>query len=132
MRNPHSQSVRGALYSMLYMSISCAALTVFLSSCSADLPVQREAQQTEEGVLATQYSIVCVIHGDGDYLYHDTSGYEYNADEEALEGAKRIAQQNPQAEVFIFHQKPRRHFLLFFPLRDGEFYYYRNGQLIAK
>jgi len=33
--------------------------------------------------------------------------------------------------VFIFHQKPRKHFLFFFPLKDGEFYYYRNGQLIA-
>jgi hypothetical protein len=116
---------------MLYVSIGCAAITMFLSSCSDNLPVQREAQQVEEGVPATQYSIVCVIHGDGDYLYHDTSGNEYKADEEALAGAKRVAQQNPHTEVFIFHQRPRRHFLFFFPLRDGEFYYYRNGRLIA-
>jgi hypothetical protein len=113
------------------MSIGCAALMVLLSSCSADLPIQREAQHAEKGVLTVQYSIVYVIHGDGDYLYHDTSGNEYKADEEAIEGAKRIALQNPHAEVFIFHQRPRQHFLFFFPLRDGEFYYYRNGQLIA-
>ena len=78
-------------------------------------------------MLTARYSIVCVIHGDGDYLYHDTDGNEYAADEEALAAAKRVAQQNPHAEVFIFHQRPRRHFLFLFPLRDGEFYYYRNG-----
>jgi len=116
---------------MLFVSACCAALTVLLSSCGAGLPVQREAQQADEGALAAPYSIVCVIHGDGDYLYHDTSGNEYKADEEALAGAERVAQQNPHAEVFIFHQKPRRHLLFLFPLHDGEFYYYRNGRLVA-
>jgi hypothetical protein len=43
-----------------------------------------------------------------------------------------VAAQNPQAEVFIFHEKRRRHALLFFPLRDGKFYYYRNGRLLAE
>jgi len=114
---------------MLFVSVRCAALIIGLSSCSPNLPVQHAAQQAD--VLAPQYSIMCVIHGDNDYLYHDTSGHEYNADEEVLEGTKRIAQQNPQADVFIFHQMPRRHFLFFFPLHDGEFYYYRNGLLIA-
>jgi hypothetical protein len=75
--------------------------------------------------------MVFVIHGDGDYLYHDTSNNNYNADEEALTNAKIVAMENPNAEVFIFHQKPRRHFLFFFPRKDGEFYYYRNGQLLA-
>lgn len=131
MRDLHSRSVRGAPYSMLFANLRCAALTVLLSSCSAALPVQREAQQAEEVVLAAPYSIVCVIHGDGDYLYHDSSGNEHKADEEALAGAKRVAQQNPHAEVFIFHQRPRKHFLFFFPVRDGEFYYYRNGRLLA-
>ena len=102
-----------------------------MSSCSANSTVQHETQQADEDVLASKYSIVFVIHGDGDYVYHDTNGNEYEANEEALASAKRVAQQNPSAEVFIFHQRPRQHFLLFFPLRDGEFYYYRNGQLIA-
>jgi len=117
--------------SMLFVSVGCAALTILLSSCSANLPVQIETQQAEEGVITMQYSIVCIIHGDGDYLYHDTSGHEYKADEEALARAIRVAQQNPRAEMFIFRQRPRRHFLFFFPLQDGEFYYYRNGRLIA-
>ena len=115
---------------MRVVGACCAALAVLLCSCSADLSVQREAHQEKE-VPAAPYSIVCVIHGDGDYLYHDTSGNKYEANEKALEGAQKVAQQNPQAEVFIFHQRPGRHFLFFFPLRDGEFYYYRNGRLIA-
>jgi len=120
-----------APYSMLLMSIYCLALSMLLSSCSADLSVQHVTRQAEEGALAVPYSIVCVIHGDGDYFYHDTAGQESKADYDALAGAEMIALQNPHAEVFIFHQLPRRHFLFFFPLHNGEFYYYRNGRLIA-
>ena len=116
---------------MLLVSVCCAALTAFLSSCAAGIPVQHEPQPTV-GLPAVTYSIVCVIHGDSDYLYHDTGGNEHRADEEALAGAIRVAQQNPQAEVFIFHQQPRRHAFFLFPLRDGEFTYYRNGRLIAR
>jgi hypothetical protein len=131
MRDQHGHSTSGAPHPMLLMSACCAALGALLSSCSAGLPVQREAQQAKESVLPALYSIVYVIHGDSDYLYHDTSGNEYKADEEALAGAKRVALENPRAEVFIFHQRSRRHFLFFFPLRDGEFSYYRKGRLIA-
>ena len=131
MRDPHSRSARDAPVSMLLVSLRYVALAALLSSCSANLPVQREAQQTDDGARPALFSIVCVIHGDGDYLYHDTSGIEYTADEEALAGAQSVARHNPQAEVFIFHRRPRRHFLFFFPRHDGEFYYYRNGRLIA-
>ena len=131
MRILHKRSVRGALFLMIFVGVGCTVLSVFLSSCSANPIVQHDTQQSNDDVLSSKYSIVFVIHGDGDYFYHDTSGNEYEADEEALRDAKRVAQQNPSAEVFIFHQRPRRHFLLFFPLRDGEFYYYRNGRLIA-
>jgi len=131
MRDPNSRSVRGAVSSLLFRSGCAVALVVLLSSCSADLPVQREAQPAEEGVGTVAYSIVCIIHGDGDYLYHDTSGNEYRADEEALARAKRVALQNPHAEVLIFHQKPKKSILFLFPVRDGEFYYYRNGRLLA-
>ena len=131
MRNPESRSVRNATHLTLFVSVCCAALTLFLSSCSANLPVQRDTEQTEGDVHAVLYSIVFIIHGDGDYVYHDTGGKEYKADEEALEGAILVALQNPRAEVFIYHQRPKKHFLFFFPLPDGRFYYYRNGRLIA-
>lgn len=101
------------------------------SSCSSDILLKSESQQDIGSAFETKYSMVFVIHGDGDYLYHDTSDNNYNAAEEALTNAKKAAMENPNAEVFIFHQKPKKNFLLFFPRKDGEFYYYRNGQLIA-
>ena len=131
MRTPHRQSIWSPPFPALIVAGCCAVLTGMLSSCTADLPVQHEAQQGREDSLETRYSIVCIIHGDGDYVYHDTGGNEYNADEEAAASARRIGEQNPYAEVFIFHQKPRRHVLFVFPLRDGEFTYYRNGKLTA-
>jgi hypothetical protein len=108
-----------------------AAFSFLLCSCSAGPPGQRETRPAERSAPPAPYSIVFVIHGDGEYLYHDTDGNEYQADEEALAGAKRIALRNPRAEVFVFHQIPRKHFLFFFPIHDGEFYYYRDGRLIA-
>jgi hypothetical protein len=112
------------------MGVGYLVLIMFLSSCSAGQAVHSRVLQTDKAH-ESKYSIVCIIHGDGDYLYHDTSGNEFKADEEALAGVKRVAEENPNAEVFIFHQKPTRHFLLVFPLKDGEFYYYKNGRLIA-
>jgi hypothetical protein len=130
MRNPHGRFVKSGLCLLIFMGFVCAFI-MLLSSCSAGIPVQQKSQRVERDTLAERYSILFIIHGDGEYLYHDTDGKEYIADEEALAGAKRVAEENPLAEVFIFHQKPTSHFLFFFPLRDGEFYYYRNGQLIA-
>ena len=110
---------------------SCLALGLFLFSCGFPPPAPRETALGEEGGLPPGYIVVCIIHGDGGYLFHDPDGNEYRADEEALAGAIKVAERNSQAEVFIFHEKRRRHFLLFFPRRDGEFYYYRNGRLLA-
>ena len=121
-----------APHSTLFVSVGCAALVLFLSSCSDNFSVQREGQQTNESSSPVSYSVLCIDHGDGDYLYHDASGSEHKADEEALEGVTLAAVQNPHAEVFIFHQRPKYHFLFFFPLPDGEFVYYRNGRLIAR
>ncbi len=131
MRKPNNQTVRNISQRILPEVISCVLLAVLLSSCSPKLTVMEESRQSENSQLETRYSIIFIIHGDGDYLYLDTNNEEHNADEETVMNAKKVAEQNPNAEVFIFHLKPKKHFLLFFPLRDGEFYYYRNGQLVA-
>ena len=72
-----------------------------------------------------------MIHGDANYVYHDTVGIAHYANEEALAKAHTVARANPEAEVFIFHDKPLRKTLFFFKQRDGDFYYYRNGELAA-
>ena len=117
-------------YSMFFGG-GCVVLLLFLFSCSSVPLTQRGILLREESKLLPCYSIVFIIHGDGDYLYHDTSGQAHRADEEALAGAIRVAMRNPKAEVFVFHQKRRRHTLIFFPRHDGRFYYYRNGRLLA-
>lgn len=111
----------------------CAfAVGWWLSACSAHPPVLSDTLPLEDGAQRPRQVVVCIIHGDGDYNFHDAGGLEYKADEEALSGMKRVAEANTQAEVFIFHEKPRKHLLLFFPRHDGEFYYYRNGRLLAQ
>ena len=111
---------------------ACVALAVFLFSCSSLPPAHHETQLVEENVSPLRYSIVCIIHGDGDYLYHDSRGNAHRADEEALTGATLAAVRNPQAEVLVFYEKSGKHSLLFFHHHDGDFSYYRNGKLIAK
>ncbi|MEX1139742.1 MAG: hypothetical protein WEB33_11540 [Bacteroidota bacterium] len=101
-----------------------------LSSCSPDI-VRYETDPRSTAV-DTKFSLVFVVHGDGNYRYHDNAGGEFKADEVAVTAAKRVAEQNPNAEVFIFHQQPRRLVLFLFPLRSGEFTYYRNGRLLAQ
>jgi hypothetical protein len=121
----------GGAHPMLVRWLRWAVLSVFLSSCGANRGVHRDILTADQGALPAPYSIVYVIHGDGDYLYHDTGGNAHRADEEALTAARRVAERNPRAEVFIFHQRPREHALFLFPLRDGDFCYYRNRQLVA-
>jgi len=118
-------------YLMPMVGIACVVLVLFLFSCSTHPLTQRGTALEEESALPPLYSMVFIIHGDGDYRFHDPSGNAHRADEEALIRATRVAVQNSQAEVFIFHERPRRHTLLFFPRRDGKFYYYRHGRLIA-
>ena len=75
------------------------------------------------------YSVIYLINGDGDYLYHDTNGRPHLADEDKLDEALAVAKHCKKGEVFIFHQKESSGFL-FFHTDNGEFYYYRNGNLV--
>lgn len=107
----------------------CVALAVLLASCRAAPPAR------DAGPLAAdppRYSLVFIIHGDGDYRFHDASGVARRADEEVVAEAQAIAARNPSAEVFIFHEIERRHVLFLIPRRDGRAYYYRQGRLVAR
>ncbi len=131
MQSPRDRTWTSATH-RFKMGGNCVVLVVFLFSCSSLPHAYRETPIVDERASPLRYSIVCIIHGDGDYLYHDSLGNAHRADEEALARATTVAERNPQAEVFIFHEKHRKHSLLFFPLHDGKFSYYRNGKLIAK
>lgn len=120
-------------HATLVARMGCVALVLVLSACGSVPLTQRGIPALEEGAgtRPPSYSLVFFIHGDGDYRFHDADGTAHRADEEALAGAKRVAERNPRAEVFIFHAKPRRHALFFIPRPDGEFYYYRQGRLLV-
>jgi len=119
-------------HSMPMAGVACVALALFLFSCSSIPSARRATPPGDEGGIPPRYSIVCIIHGDGNYLYHDARGGAHRADEVTLAKAITVAERNAQAEMFIFHERRRRHLLLFFPRRDGTFYYYRHGRLIAE
>lgn len=76
-------------------------------------------------------SITYLIHGDGDYAYHDEDGNRFFADEVQFAKANAIAERCKTSEVFIFRQKRKSNFLFFFPEPDGAFSYYRAGVRIA-
>lgn len=107
----------------------CAALAVLLLlACSTAPPVRDDTF----GASPPRYSLVFIVHGDGKYLFHDTLGVARRADEEIVAKARAIAEQNPNAEVLIFHEIKRRHVLFLIPRRDGRAYHYRNGRLVAQ
>ncbi|MGE5431029.1 MAG: clostripain-related cysteine peptidase [Syntrophomonadaceae bacterium] len=92
--------------------------------------ISRTEEENRAQADSLEYRIVYYIHGDGSYLYHDNDGNDIQADERMVDQAISVAEALPNSEVFIFHQKSKKHFLFLFPLKDGEFYYFRNGQLI--
>ena len=109
--------------------IVCAAFALFLSACGSMSLSFGEKPSTVPPVPLTRFSFVFIIHGDGDYVYHDTRGRARSADWRALRAAVRVARQIPDSEVFIFHQRPARKLLFVIPFPDGEFRYYRDGEL---
>ncbi|MDO8550087.1 MAG: hypothetical protein Q7S39_08070 [Ignavibacteria bacterium] len=80
---------------------------------------------------AEDFRIIYIIHGDGNYLFHNEEGNAINAAERILEQAQFVGANIRRGEVFIFYQKPAENFLLFFPKDDGEFHYYKNGKKIS-
>lgn len=78
----------------------------------------------------TDYTAIYVIHGDGNYLYHNEEGNALQADEEKVKEAKSVARQAENGEIFIFYQRPEKEILWIFPKKDRLLLHYRNGQLL--
>src|SRR5690349_23819627 len=86
--------------------VGCVALAVFFSACgSSTMPPPHDEAVIGGG--QTRYSLVFIIHGDGDYLYHNARGEARRADEDILARAQAVARRLPNAEVTIFHQIAR-------------------------
>lgn len=113
--------------------VACVSITLFSIGCQKaykgappDLAIQNQ------GAPSINYTLIYIVHGDGSYLYHDAQGKSHQADEETVAEAIAVAEHALTAEVFIFHLKPKKKLLFLIPLKDSEFYYYRNGRRLAK
>lgn len=84
-----------------------------------------------EGVVTEpDYSLIIYIHGDSDYLFHDSDGNRVQADQHALQKAMNVAENAASGEVFIFHHQPAKRFLWMIPRRTNHLYQYKNGEKV--
>lgn len=107
------------------------AVSPVLVSCHRNFGVHRDAVISGPHDSEIKSTLVFFIHGDGSYSYHDAKGKRFEADAVILQQAMAMAKNCPRAEVFIFHQKPKRKWLFLIDRPDGSFYYFRNGAQLA-
>jgi hypothetical protein len=118
------------------MAMACAPASKGLTSApmaaagvpSADFAPSAHSADSADSV-PPRFQFIYVVHGDAGYTYYDKAGKRRSADLEALDQAAQVASLSPAAEVFVFHQKPKR-FMGIFPRGDGTLNLYRAGRLI--
>lgn len=111
-------------------AFTCLLVCIFFVGCSS----LENSISFNEGHIPQdlpEYSIIYIVHGDANYLYHK-DGASFQADEEVLKESFSVAAGAKTGEVFIFHQKPERKAFFFFPKKDRVLYHFINGQLISK
>lgn len=113
------------------IAIALLFASFVLISCHRNYGVRREESVSGTPHSESKSTLVFFIHGDGSYTYHDQKGKRFEADKVILQRAIAVAESNAHAEVFIFHQKPKRKWLFLIDRPDGAFYYFRNGALLA-
>jgi hypothetical protein len=106
-----------------------ALIVLVLSGCQTTF---RNGTSDVSQTLPPVATVIYIIHGDDSYLYHTSEGKPLKADEMALKQALAVGKRLKNAQVFVYHQKPRQKFLFFFPKKDGQFFYFRNGRLISE
>src|SRR5690625_5088753 len=106
-------------------------LLAVLLGCSTGEKLTVEDSGERGDNAGIDYSIIYLLHGDADYLYH-SEGIPLQADEEALKKARQAGKSAERGEVFIFHQRPEQKVLWLFPKKDRVMYHYRNGQLVNR
>jgi len=94
---------------------------------------------TSQGSIAEESqissSLIFMIHGDASYRYH-LNGESFEADNETLEMAKKVATQCQSCEVFIFIQDRShgfpRNLIPLISKKHAKAIYYSNGQKIKE
>lgn len=104
------------------------SILFFTSACS-NIAVLTDAYEPEFQQ-EINYTAIFYIHGDSDYLFHQSDGTPRQANERAFSNAISIAENAESGEFFIIHQLPQRKWMGIFPRRSSEVYHFRNGELI--
>lgn len=108
------------------ISIYFCCLVILLSGCTAAEITTNSGPSAED----VAYTVIYIIHADGDYLYFDDDGNPREGDQKVLAEAREIGEEAENGEVFIFHQRPERKILGLFPQKDRRLVHYRSGKLI--
>lgn len=112
-------------------AVALLFVSLVLISCHRNYGVRRDTSVSGIHESESKSTLVFFIHGDGSYTYHDQKGKRFEADKVILQQAIAVAENSAHAEVFIFHQKPKRKWLFLIKRTDGSFYYFRNGVQLA-
>ncbi len=107
------------LYKLLIISLAF----YFVSCASSSNNLVNDNLLRQE----TEYSVIFLIHGDGDYLYHTKNGEKLNADEVTFAKAKSLARKLNRGEVFIYYYKRNKISLPFSSAKDEEILIFKNG-----
>jgi hypothetical protein len=121
--------ITGVAAAALMMLAACAPSSPPLTPSPP--PTGGQNQAAEPPGQRVDLRVVYLIHGDGDYAYHDSSGKALRADQEAFRQAVEVAERAPNAEVFIFHQGPAPT-RMFGSVPGGTFSHYRFGRLLRR
>lgn len=104
-------------------------LVLLITGCKGTELTSERA--TNQAAFPVDYTIVYLIHGDGDYLYHDTDGKAHQADQKVLNEAIQVSRQAKRGEVHIFHLRPESRVLGLFPRKDRRYIHYRSGAKVS-
>lgn len=114
------------------IAVALLFVSLVLISCHRNYGVRRDTPVSTSHESESKSTLVFFIHGDGSYTYHDQKGKRFEADKVILQQAIAVAENSAHAEVFIFHQKPKRKWLFLIDRPEGSFYYFRNGVQLAR
>src|SRR5699024_9768606 len=110
----------------------CVAFTVLLifSGCRSSKTIATDNAFSTEESSDLNYRLIYIIHGDANYLYHDTAGRSLQSDEQQHLKDVEVAEKAKHGEVFIYHQRPETKILWLFPRKDRRMLHYRKGKRI--
>lgn len=98
-----------------------------MAGCS-HTSVMHKADDRESSAMAPDYSLIFYVHGDDDYLYHNSEGEPIQANQHALQKALSVARNAESGRVIIFHRQSERKVLGLFPRKTSRFLIYQKGE----